>query len=476
MSETGANINGAEHPSLKELADERKTKRVATRDAKRVAADILKDEGNEHYKAGRYEQAVESYEAAITTYGPRAVYMNNLAAAYLKLEKYYEADHAATVALTRDRKLLKARYRRGLARKALEEYRAAMTDFKRVIAQDPTCQEAHSELEETIILYASFKVDIGDDEDSDQVSEFDNAAWPDSEEPQSASDGETIVMSDSSDYEHGGNEIPCRHYNHQGCKRGKDCLYKHAPDNRSVRDTLGRNVCLYNMLSMCKFAPDKCNYTHDNTYLPYAPRFWDDSNWVYRARNLVKMCGAQYDATIMESLAIFIKPPITADESLPRVHLVREATAIEKMAEHTFAHEMRTVMGHIRKPRGGFPKFNPDIRGRTANTQPGGKGPGSSKQGPSADAKKRGKGKGRGDTGPRNPMAKTQKAKTPRGKNRAGGSVQLSGMGFDDEYDVWEERLDNGGFTNSEVSELACQGVKPWDDGARDVLRALGDF
>jgi tetratricopeptide (TPR) repeat protein len=45
-------------------------------------------QGNVHFREGRYEDAVTCYERAIMTYGPRVVYMSNLAAAYLKLEEY----------------------------------------------------------------------------------------------------------------------------------------------------------------------------------------------------------------------------------------------------------------------------------------------------------------------------------------------------------------------------------------------------
>ena len=44
--------------------------------------------------------------------------------------------------------------------------------------------------------------------------------------------------SDSSDCAHVGNGVPCRFYNHDGCVRGAECAYSHAPDERSVRDLL----------------------------------------------------------------------------------------------------------------------------------------------------------------------------------------------------------------------------------------------
>lgn len=45
-------------------------------------------------------------------------------------------------------------------------------------------------------------------------------------------------VSDSSDWNHEGNGIPCRFYNHDGCMRGNDCRFSHAPDHKSVRDRL----------------------------------------------------------------------------------------------------------------------------------------------------------------------------------------------------------------------------------------------
>jgi len=45
-------------------------------------------------------------------------------------------------------------------------------------------------------------------------------------------------VSDSSDWNHEGNGIPCGFYNHDGCLRGTDCRFSHAPDHKSVRDRL----------------------------------------------------------------------------------------------------------------------------------------------------------------------------------------------------------------------------------------------
>jgi uncharacterized protein YodC (DUF2158 family) len=49
------------------------------------------------------------------------------------------------------------------------------------------------------------------------------------------SDVETDVESVSSDYEHEG-KYACKDYNRLGCDQGRECIYRHAPDEQSVRD------------------------------------------------------------------------------------------------------------------------------------------------------------------------------------------------------------------------------------------------
>lgn len=48
---------------------------------------VLASQGNKHFRDQSFVEAAKCYEKAIMTYGPRPVYMNNLAAACLKLER-----------------------------------------------------------------------------------------------------------------------------------------------------------------------------------------------------------------------------------------------------------------------------------------------------------------------------------------------------------------------------------------------------
>ncbi|KAJ7030273.1 hypothetical protein C8F04DRAFT_1397932 [Mycena alexandri] len=67
--------------------------------------------------------------------------------------------------------------------------------------------------------------------------------------------------SDTSDARHRPSATPCLFYNTSHCARGSACAFSHAPDRRSVRDGLGKNVCLYWLVGLCKFG-GKCIYKH----------------------------------------------------------------------------------------------------------------------------------------------------------------------------------------------------------------------
>jgi hypothetical protein len=70
------------------------------------------------------------------------------------------------------------------------------------------------------------------DEEDDYADSDDES--PELDEPKL----ELESVSDSSDWNHEGNGIPCRFYNHDGCLRGANCRFSHAPDHKSVRDRL----------------------------------------------------------------------------------------------------------------------------------------------------------------------------------------------------------------------------------------------
>ena len=100
------------------------------------------------------------------------------------------------------------------------------TDFQTVLKQDPSSTEAKNALHETLTL-----IHERNDEDDFAISDDEAPLLSDTKV-------ELESMSDSSDWNHDGNGIRCRFYNHDGCKRGNDCRFSHAPDHKSVRDRL----------------------------------------------------------------------------------------------------------------------------------------------------------------------------------------------------------------------------------------------
>jgi hypothetical protein len=92
--------------------------------------------------------------------------------------------------------------------------------------QDLSSTEVKNVLHETFVLMRARNDDndfAGPDDDSPLL-------WEKKLELES--------VSDSSDWNHGGNGIPCRFYNHDGCKHGNACNFSHALDHKSVRDRL----------------------------------------------------------------------------------------------------------------------------------------------------------------------------------------------------------------------------------------------
>ncbi|KZT20511.1 TPR-like protein [Neolentinus lepideus HHB14362 ss-1] len=239
---------------------ERAAQRATGLKARIEDAEKYKEKGNEWFRQQKYEDALHCYQMASSLRITEPIYACNAAAAFLKLERYEWAESVANEALRSDPSMQKARYRRGLARKGMERYRAAMFDFRTVLEQDPACDTAKDEL-----AIVEELLEAGDGVEEYGEYDEDRCIFP------PLNDGplrDWDNFSDSSDYWHDGNMIPCRHYNHAGCKKGSLCKYSHAPDAKSVRDKLGRNICVYHIFDECKFGDARCVYSHDLQLLP----------------------------------------------------------------------------------------------------------------------------------------------------------------------------------------------------------------
>ncbi|KAN0086262.1 hypothetical protein V8E55_007396 [Tylopilus felleus] len=369
---------------IQEKLSARQAKRAAKAAERREKSDALKEEGDVFFRNGNFQDAVIRYQQAIDAHGPSAkpILLANLAAAYLKLSLFPEAHDAADRALRADPTSAKARYRRGMARKHLRMWIAADTDFHTLLTLDPGNKDAEAQLE--LVKAKLEDPSFWDEPDEDFDSYTDLEAPGLMDEPEL---GESL--SESSDCEHTGNVIPCKFYNRSECKNGRACRYSHAPDEKSERDALGRNVCWYYLIGACKFG-ERCSYLHSKEYL-LQKGWWSTAAGVDKEKkryNLIQMCNKGIADYNSQTKASGTKQ--TSNKKQPKG---------KKKRSH--------------RSRSGVEGKSPALH-------------------------------------------------------------SYSGWGGYDSngYD------ENGmfGFTGSDVEELLCQGVKPWDDDAWDVMGALRGY
>ena len=87
-------------------------------------------EGNKYFANEDYEKALECYLEAIHLDSSDAVFFGNAAACYLKLKDYPMTIEMCNEALARDESMVKAYYRRGIARMQLGELKMALNDLR----------------------------------------------------------------------------------------------------------------------------------------------------------------------------------------------------------------------------------------------------------------------------------------------------------------------------------------------------------
>ncbi|KAF5349593.1 hypothetical protein D9756_008926 [Leucocoprinus leucothites] len=250
----------------------RREAREAAFERRKLQADKLKEEGNSHFREGRYVEAIRKYNEAAKTVGMRPIIMSNLAAAYLKLQQYELAEWAADCALLHSPSMAKARFRRALARKSQGLNKAAETDLLVVTKNHPDITEAQDELVK--VRWQKKKSGDGQRAEPNYDEEF---------PPFGGEEWDPPLDSDSEDVRHVGNRKACRFHNRGGCGKGARCGYSHAPDDKSVRDEMGQNVCIDYLLGSCK-QNQSCSYAHSVSYL--LEGWWSSLKEVSAAKKL----------------------------------------------------------------------------------------------------------------------------------------------------------------------------------------------
>ncbi|KAJ7206292.1 hypothetical protein GGX14DRAFT_643293 [Mycena pura] len=275
-------------PSLAERTRARK----AVSDRKLAAAEQHYEKGVGFFGEEKYEDAVVALQDACTTFKTLPKYANKMVDAYMKLEMFDETVNLTSFLVALEPKdSFEARLIRATAFMKTEEYDSAAGDLQRCKKDKPDDVRVDAAIEELRKVW-----DVPFDK-WDMAA----AAWPDFS-PCTAN-FHLDCPSDTEDSKHHSSLRPCRYYNQGKCAYGAKCRNSHAADARSIRDNLGRNVCLFYLMDRCKFAstPGECWYSHSKAHLP-AAGWWNNPSYTESYRRLYDVYKSTGSNQVMDCL------------------------------------------------------------------------------------------------------------------------------------------------------------------------------
>uniref|UniRef100_A0A8C8EP16 RNA polymerase II-associated protein 3 n=1 Tax=Oncorhynchus tshawytscha TaxID=74940 RepID=A0A8C8EP16_ONCTS len=105
-----------------------------------------KEKGNQLFKEGKYDDAIECYTRGMGADPYNPVLPTNRAACFFRLKKFAVAESDCNLSIALDSNYFKAFARRGAARFALQHYESALEDYVMVLKLDPGNLEAQNEV------------------------------------------------------------------------------------------------------------------------------------------------------------------------------------------------------------------------------------------------------------------------------------------------------------------------------------------
>ncbi|XP_076059848.1 uncharacterized protein LOC143036403 [Oratosquilla oratoria] len=130
-----------------ESDEEKKDEGRESKEERKKEAVALKDEGNKYYSVGKLKEAVVKYTQAIALDPSNPALSANRSMAYIKMERFEEAELDCNRCLTLDPTYIKAVLRRATARRALGKIDLAKQDYVKVLQLEPWNKDAKKELE-----------------------------------------------------------------------------------------------------------------------------------------------------------------------------------------------------------------------------------------------------------------------------------------------------------------------------------------
>uniref|UniRef100_A0A8B9GPJ1 RNA polymerase II-associated protein 3 n=1 Tax=Astyanax mexicanus TaxID=7994 RepID=A0A8B9GPJ1_ASTMX len=116
-----------------------------------------KEKGNQFFKDGKYDEAIECYTRGMSADPYNPVLPTNRAASFFRLKKYAVAESDCNLAIALDSKYIKAYARRGAARFAHNNHQGALEDYEMVLKLDPENLDAQNEIKKLNQGNAYFK-------------------------------------------------------------------------------------------------------------------------------------------------------------------------------------------------------------------------------------------------------------------------------------------------------------------------------
>ncbi|MEE6480740.1 hypothetical protein FKM82_012659 [Ascaphus truei] len=105
-----------------------------------------KEKGNNYFKMGKYDEAVQCYTRGMNADPYNPVLPTNRASAFFRLKKFGVAESDCNLAIALNRNYSKAYSRRGASRFALKNLQGAKEDYEKVLELDPNNFEAENEI------------------------------------------------------------------------------------------------------------------------------------------------------------------------------------------------------------------------------------------------------------------------------------------------------------------------------------------
>jgi len=148
-----------------EEAEELENERLATE------AIAEKERGNQYFKAGNWDQAIEHYSKGIQCDPTNPILPANRAMAMLKKKQYGAAERDSSIAIDLDRTYVKAYQRRASARTGLGKIDEAMKDYDKVLQFEPLNKSATAEKEKLMELKKKKEMDVKPEVQKSDVKE-----------------------------------------------------------------------------------------------------------------------------------------------------------------------------------------------------------------------------------------------------------------------------------------------------------------